>query len=151
MTNTTSQITLFGVNTDVEGSPSGNQTQGSASINVTVGPNPIITKVRDADTGQSCDFDVDPSCILTANQYDTIEIDGRGFSLSGGNTVYLPGAGWLFEGDKYSFSDASRTQINAQIACYIPPGNWTFNVWNPHNGNPSASYSINIVASSSCQ
>jgi len=50
-----------------------------------------------------------------------LEIDGVGFSPAGGNTVHFVGSGgdwWLYEQDGYFFSDASHTQIKAQVACY---------------------------------
>ena len=122
MTNTTQQITLSGSNADVDNSQSGYQTNGSASTSVTVGSNPIVGGLQDYNTGQSCNFYQDPSCVITASQEDTI-ID---------------------------YWDNSRTQINAEVACYVTPGSYTFNVLNPHNGNPSSSYSITITGSSSC-
>jgi hypothetical protein len=152
MTNTTQQITLSGSNADVDNSQSGYQTNGSASISVTVGSSPIVGGLQDYNTGQSCNFYQDPSCVITASQEDTIIVYGLGFSLNGGNTIHLIGPSnvWLYETDGYYYWDDSRTQINAQVGCYVTPGSYTFNVLNPHNGNPSTSYSITITSSSSC-
>lgn len=103
---------------------------------------------------QQCDYSQNPSCTITANQNDIIEIYGQGFSLGGGNVVNLTGSGgnWYFyQGDGDYYWDASHTQINAQVACYLPPGSWTFTVTNPSSGIPSTGYPLNVVSSSSCQ
>jgi hypothetical protein len=136
----------------VAGSQSSTQTSGSASTSVTVGPNPIVGGIQEYNTGQTCNLTQNPGCLITASQDDTIVIYGEGFSLTGGNTIHLTGPGdvWLYEADGYYYWDDSRTQINAQIACYVTPGTWSFNVLNPKNGNPSASYSIQVASSPSC-
>jgi hypothetical protein len=149
---TTQQITLSGSNSDVNNSQSPYQTDGSASAAVTVGPNPIIGGIQDYNTGQTCNFTQNPGCVLTANQDDILVVYGEGFSISGGNTIHFTGPGdvWLYETDGYYYWDDSRTQINAQVGCYVSPGAWSFSVLNPKSGNPSATYSINIVSSPSC-
>lgn len=152
MDNLTSQITISGSNTDVDNSPFGYQTNGSASTTVTVGPTPIVGGVQNNNTQQTCDYTQNPNCTITASQEDTIVVYGQGFTPTGGNTMNIADW-WLYETDGYYYWDSSRTQINAQIGCYIPPGSYTFNVHNPNsaNGEPSASYSIDIVSSPSCQ
>lgn len=150
-------ITLTGANTDVAGALDNPPTNGSASITVTVGPGPILTGIVEGNNGQSCNFTQNPGCTITASQGDMIEIYGEGFNPLGGNAVNLippggssPGPLWLYITDGYYYWEGARTQINAQIACYVTPGVWQFDVWNPHQEAPSSTYSINIVSSSSC-
>jgi hypothetical protein len=133
-------------------SQSGYQTGGSASINVMVGPSPVIGGIQDYNNDQICSFTQNPSCTITASQGDTIAVYGTGFDPSGGNTIHLTGAGdaWLHENNSYYYWDGSRTQVNAQLGCYVNPGSWIFSVLNPNSGNPSPSYSINIVSSPTC-
>jgi hypothetical protein len=154
MTNTTSQITLEGQNADVADTQSSAGPPLYASANAAVGPGPIVGGIQDYTNGQSCNLSENPSCTITASQDDTLEIYGEGFDPSGGDTVEFNGSGGtqkLFMSDGYFFWDPSRTQINAQIGCFISPGSWTFAVYNPNSGTPSAGYPINIVSSSSCQ
>ncbi|MGO4883128.1 MAG: hypothetical protein ACLP59_20235 [Bryobacteraceae bacterium] len=154
----TSQLTLSGSDTDVLGVLGHSPTNGSASVSVTVGPSPIVTGIVEYNNGQSCNFIQNPSCTITASRGDIVEIYGEGFTPLGGNTVNLlvpgggsPGPWWLYSGDGYYFWDGNRTQINAQIGCYVPVAMWKFDVWNPHQQAPSSSYSINIVNGSTCQ
>jgi hypothetical protein len=115
---------------------------------------PLISSITDQSNEQSCNLAQNTSGTLNVAQNDIVEITGKGFSPSGGNTIHLTGAGgdwWLYEQDGYLYSDDSSTRITAQVACYLPPGNWTAAVLNPYASQPSPGYSLNIAASPSCQ
>jgi hypothetical protein len=133
---------------------------------------PSVSSITDQTTGQSCNLSANSGCTLNVSQNDILQITGIGFSPEGGNTIFLGDATgayagsewWLYEQDGYLFSDASRTQITAQAACYLPPGGYRFFVETPpvSNNNPfltgatgipnaTAYYSMNLTASSSCQ
>lgn len=115
---------------------------------------PLISSIIDQSNDQSCNLAQNTSCTLNVAQNDIVEITGKGFSPSGGNTIHLSGPGgdwWLYEQDGYLFSDDSSTRITAQVACYLPAGNWTAAVLNPYASKASPGYSLNIAASPSCQ
>jgi hypothetical protein len=115
---------------------------------------PLISSITDQTNNQSCNLAQNTNCTLNVAQNDIVEITGKGFSPSGGNTIHLTGPGgdwWLYEQDGYLFSDDSSTRITAQLACYLPAGNWTAAVLNPYASKPSPGYSLNIAASPSCQ
>jgi len=117
-----------------------------------VTPGPVIKSVTNQTTNQSCNFSQDPNCTITASQKDVLQIDGAGFSPSGGNTIHFVGSGgdwWLYEQDGYIYTDASRMPITAQLACYLSPGSWMFSVRTPGTQS-TASYPISITGSASC-
>jgi hypothetical protein len=101
-----------------------------------------------------CNLTANPGCVITASQMDILEIYGVGFNPTGGNTVKLVSQSteaWLYETDGYYFWDQSRTQLNAQIACYVTPGSWVLYVFNPNNsGAPSNGVPVSISAGASC-
>jgi hypothetical protein len=149
----TGTITLTGENTNVEGIP-GAGVSTRVATSVTVGLAPIVYGVVNYTTGQVCNLTANPGCVITASQMDILEIYGVGFNPTGGNTVKLVSQSteaWLYETDGYYFWDQSRTQLNAQIACYVTPGSWVLYVFNPNNsGAPSNGVPVSISAGASC-
>ena len=157
MANTgTGAFTLSGSNADADHATSITPTSATpVSTLVTVGPAPIVTGLVDSNnTSQQCNLTTNPGCMLTVSQLDTIEVFGAGFNPTGGNTIQLvnqSGQQTLSVGDSYYFWDASRTQINVQIGCFVPPGAWTLHVSSPNPGSvPSAGASITVNAGAGC-
>jgi hypothetical protein len=148
----TGTITLTGTNTNVKGSRQGTASSGTATT-VTVGLAPNVTGLVNATTSASCDVQANPSCTLVASQGDTLEVFGKGFSLTGGNLLELSnqsGSDWLYQGDGYYFWDGSRTQINAQVKCSVTPGAWTLYAKSPTSGTRSNGAAILITANGNC-
>jgi hypothetical protein len=150
----TGTITLSGTNTDVDGATATGSSSTATTTSVTVGAAPIVRGLVNYSTGQSCDLTTNPGCIISANQTDTIEVFGLGFNPSGGNMVELANQSthaWLTQADGYYFWDASRTQLNAQIGCFVTPGAWNLLVVSPNAGSaPSAGVSITVNHSGGC-
>jgi hypothetical protein len=123
------------------------------ATSVTVGLAPIVYGVVNYTTGQVCNVTADPGCVITASRMDILEIYGVGFRPTGGNTVKLANGSteaWLYETDGYYFWDQSRTQLNAQIACYVTPGAWTLYVYSLNSGTPSNGVLVSVSAGGSC-
>jgi hypothetical protein len=150
----TGTITLTGTNTNVDGAISTGSSSTSTATSVTVGLAPIVRGLVNYTTGQACDLTTNPGCTISASQTDIIEVFGLGFNPSGGNMVELANPStqaWLTQADGYYFWDYSRTQLNAQIGCFVAPGAWNLQVVSPNAGSvPSASVSITVSPSSSC-
>jgi hypothetical protein len=152
----TGAFTLSGYNADLDGGQASPPTTAApVSTPVTVGVAPMVTGLVDSNnTNQQCNLTTNPGCILTVSQLDTIEVFGAGFNPTGGNTIQLvsqSGQQTLSVGDSYYFWDASRTQINAQIGCFVPPGTWTLQVVSPNSGSvPSAGASITVNVGAGC-
>jgi hypothetical protein len=152
----TGLFTLSGSNNDVDGAQVAASTQATpVNTPVTVGLAPIVTGLVDFNnTSQQCNLTTNPSCTLTVSQLDTIEVFGAGFNPTGGNTITLTNQGnqqVLSISDGYYFWDASRTQMNAQIGCFVPAGSWTLSVVSPNTSSlPSAGSAITVNASASC-
>jgi FG-GAP-like repeat len=150
----TGTITLTGTNTDVDGSLSTGSSSTTSTTAVTVGLAPIVVGLVNFTTGQACNLTTNPGCTISANQTDIIEVFGLGFSPSGGNMVQMTNQStqaWLSQADGVYFWDYSRTQINAQIGCFVAPGTWNLYVVSPNAGSvPSAGLSITVNPSISC-
>ena len=134
----------------------------SDTTSVEVGLGPKVAELGIAGTQQTCDLNANPGCVLTVSRGDTLEVKGRGFSDSGGNTIELVSGGtseWLWEGDGYAFSDHGpdhpRTRtfpqwISAQMKCEVPAGSWTLYVKSPNSGTRSNGANIVVQANPSC-
>jgi hypothetical protein len=112
-----------------------------------------VTGIVDVTNGQSCNYTVNPSCAISVNQTDIVEIFGLGFNPTGGNTVELlnqSSQAWFYEADGLYYWDDSRTQINVQTGCYAAPGLWTLYVRSPNSGTPSNGVSITLNAGGGC-
>ena len=149
----TGTITLTGANQDVDGVIQPGTSSTGVAYSVNVGPAPIVTGIVDVTNGQSCNYTVNPSCAISVNQTDIVEIFGLGFNPTGGNTVELlnqSSQAWFYEADGLYYWDDSRTQINVQTGCYAAPGLWTLYVRSPNSGTPSNGVSITLNAGGGC-
>jgi|GEM_PF-1089934 len=138
ITDTTDTLTLTGTN------PGASM---ATSQRVTVGLGPIVTETANYSTGQICDFDANPGCVLHASPSDTIGVTGAGFSPVGGNLIELrnaKGSAWLYGGDGLYFWNSSRSVMSGELFCDLDPGSWSLRVWNPHSNVPSLSVSLQI-------